>query len=252
MSRNVESSGNIDRSDLPLVCNADLDAPATTALDRLTRWATKALRAHVVLISLVDGHEHEIASVTSCTQEWISHSGEPKIVTRMSFSTITKTTALGSESFSRLVSPTGSRKNRPIASASARTTVPAHVPPEIGSSSSGSCALAEILSALKPSLSAERDDAADDRHAAAGDLCGTGRADGHGPRRDAAHHHAFEHRLAADGSVPDGDQGAVGQPLGHWRGRRHGVDYFSAWRLAARRLKRSTRPPVSTSFWRPV
>ncbi len=32
-----------------------------------------------------------------------------------------------------------------------------------------------------------------------------------------------------------------------------GRGYFlSSWRLAARRLKRSTRPPVSTSFWRPV
>jgi hypothetical protein len=28
--------------------------------------------------------------------------------------------------------------------------------------------------------------------------------------------------------------------------------YERAPRLAARRLKRSTRPPVSTSFWRPV
>ena len=34
------------------------------------------------------------------------------------------------------VSPTGTTKNRPIASASAATTVPTHMPLEIGSSSS--------------------------------------------------------------------------------------------------------------------
>lgn len=77
MSRNVESSGRIDTSGHPLARSADLDAHATAALDRLTRWAAKALRAPVALISLVDGHEHEIASCTSSTAEWISHGGEP-------------------------------------------------------------------------------------------------------------------------------------------------------------------------------
>ena len=74
---------------------------------------------------------------------------------------------LGSASLNRVVSPTGSRKNRPTANSSATTIVPAHVPPEIGSSSSGSCALAEMPSALKPMAQrlAERDDAADDRQA---------------------------------------------------------------------------------------
>lgn len=42
-----------------------LDAHATAALDRLTRWAAKALRAPTALISLVDGDRHEIASCTS-------------------------------------------------------------------------------------------------------------------------------------------------------------------------------------------
>ena len=50
----------------------------------------------------------------------------------------------------RLVRPTGTTKNRPTASRSATTTVPAHMPPEISCSSSGSCALAEMPSALKP------------------------------------------------------------------------------------------------------
>src|SRR6476661_9955089 len=53
-------------------------------------------------------------------------------------------------SLMRLVRPTGTTKNRPTASATATSTVPAHMPPEIGSSSSGSCALAEMFSALKP------------------------------------------------------------------------------------------------------
>ena len=67
----------------------------------------------------------------------------------------------------RLVSPTGTTKNRPTASASATTTVPNHMPPEISCSSSGSWALAEMPSALKPidQRLDERDDAADDRQA---------------------------------------------------------------------------------------
>ena len=50
------------------------------------------------------------------------------------------------------------------------------------------------------------------------------------------------------GVVALGDECPVGQALrgGHCR------SYERAPRLAARRLKRSTRPPVSTSFWRPV
>ena len=50
----------------------------------------------------------------------------------------------------RLVSSTGTAKNRPTASASAATIVSAQVPLPIGSSSSAACALALTSSALKP------------------------------------------------------------------------------------------------------
>ncbi len=54
----------------------------------------------------------------------------------------------------RLVSPTGTRKNRTMASTRATTIVPAHTPLEISSgsslSSSESCALADTSSARKP------------------------------------------------------------------------------------------------------
>src|SRR3954452_6146071 len=53
-------------------------------------------------------------------------------------------------SLKMLVRPTGTTKNRPMARASAATIVPAHMPLEISSSSSPSCALAEMPSALKP------------------------------------------------------------------------------------------------------
>ena len=124
---------------------------------------------------------------------------------------------------------------------------------------------------------AEGDDAADDRQAPEpvplrpGDErlgldldLALGGADGDGPDRDAAHHHALEHRLAADRRVAFGDQGAVGhaQRVPPVVGRRSGAacaepaggltGYFPALCLAARRWKRSTRPPVSTSFCLPV
>ena len=51
------------------------------------------------------------------------------------------------------VSPTGTTKNSPIASARAAMTVPTHMPLEIGSSSSPSWALAEMPSAEKPIFS---------------------------------------------------------------------------------------------------
>src|SRR4051812_6135724 len=51
------------------------------------------------------------------------------------------------------VSPTGTRKNSPMARASAKTTVPIQTPPEISRSSSGSWALALMLSARKPMAS---------------------------------------------------------------------------------------------------
>ena len=179
----------------------------------------------------------------------------------------------------RLVSPTGTTKNRPTASARATTTVPNHMPPEISFSSSGSWALAEMPSALKPMTSdstsattprtiGRRSSAVllEDRgerergdldlavgpalgvDAVLGDLLGQRLAHGHRPRRHATHHHALEHGLTPDGGVALGDECPVGQAL---RGG-HARSYERAPRLAARRLKRSTRPPVSTSFWRPV
>ena len=67
-----------------------------------------------------------------------------------------------------------------------------------------------------------------------------GHAHGDGVGVLAAHHHAFEHRLPAHVA-------GFGRTLapGH-----DGYCYFFA--LAARRWKRSTRPPVSTSFCLPV
>ncbi len=77
------------------------------------------------------------------------------------------------------------------------------------------------------------------------------------PRRHATHHHPLEDGLAAHRRVPLGDE-----PRGRQARvatRPHGqhplyVPEAAAARrpLAARRWKRSTRPPVSTSFWRPV
>ena len=48
------------------------------------------------------------------------------------------------------MSPTGTTKNRPIANTTETSTVPNQAPPEISCSSSGSCALAEMLSARRP------------------------------------------------------------------------------------------------------
>ena len=121
------------------------------------------------------------------------------------------------------------------------------MPLEIGSSSSGSWALAEMPSALKPifsdSASATTPRMIGQRkarwrfvHETSGnettsispsaaslgvqavlpDLLGQRLADRDGPRRDAAHHHALEHRLPADGRIPLRHQGAVWQAgLGH-------------------------------------
>ena len=50
----------------------------------------------------------------------------------------------------RLVRPTGATKNTPIANTSETSTVPNQAPLEISSSSPGSCALAEIVSARIP------------------------------------------------------------------------------------------------------
>jgi hypothetical protein len=79
----------------------------------------------------------------------------------------------------------------------------------------------------------------------AGDVLGGGLAHRHRPRRDPAHHHALEHGLPADRRIAARHQRAVGKP------RLLGCRHYRR-RFAARRWKRSTRPPVSTSFWRPV
>ena len=140
------------------------------------------------------------------------------------------------------VSPTGTTKNRPMASARAATTVPTHMPLEIGSSSSSSCSLAEMPSAVKPifsdSTSATTPRMIGQRStrwrfvhetsgndwtpispsASSGAALGRGLADRDGPRRDAAHHHALEHRLPADGRILLRHQGAVWQAgLRHMR-----------------------------------
>jgi len=59
------------------------------------------------------------------------------------------------------------------------------------------------------------------------------------PMRRPAHHHAFEHGLAAHVAL------LVARSLGHGA-----YDFFFC--LATRRWNRSTRPPVSTSFCLPV
>ena len=219
----------------------------------------------------------------------------------------------------RLVSPTGIRKNSTIARASASTTVPAHSALGISCcsspspSSGGSCALAETSSARKPiaseppsattprmigrrsnAVAAHRrvERVGRDRDLAERRLLGralSGRellggrlAHGDRPVGDAAHHHALEHRLAAERRVADGGQLAVDQfgagrrlrreprgaeasPRRRLRAARSATprpdappsaylgDRVCARRpLATRRWKRSTRPPVSISFCRPV
>ena len=120
-------------------------------------------------------------------------------------------------------------------------------------SSSGTCWFADHVSARYPSPSASPRPItpAQDRDLAvlvgpAGRLADVdldvtfGHAHGDGVGVLAAHHHAFEHRLPAHVA-------GFGRTLapGH-----DGYCYFFA--LAARRWKRSTRPPVSTSFCLPV
>ena len=156
------------------------------------------------------------------------------------------------------------------------TIVPTqHAARRSASSSSSSCALAEIAERLEADLQrlAERDDAADHRPAQ--------RAVAPAPRGRAGYGldsisppsgvrtataQVETPRIITPSSTawpPTGasrlrDQGAVGQAglVGHdrWIGRARGglQRYAAAARLAARRWKRSTRPPVSTSFCLPV
>ena len=207
-----------------------------------------------------------------------------KIAVRRTPSTSQKSSAEPSWSLIRLVSPTGMTKKRPTASSSEKAIVSPQTQPPI-SSALAVLVLLELgvgrdRQRLEADLQrlAEGDDAAQDRHppeavtlrpgldrlGADLDLA-VGTAHGDGPDRDAAHHHALQHRLAADRRVALGDQGAVGhaqriRPVaGRSRRRDCGeptsglTDYLPALAcLAARRWKRSTRPPVSTSFCLPV
>ena len=83
---------------------------------------------------------------------------------------------------------------------------------------------------------------------------GRGLADGDGPIGHAAHHHALQHGLAAEGGVAHGRQwllAHVAPAAVHLF--RPGLTQPAVVRalrrpLATRRWKRSTRPPVSTSF----
>ncbi len=66
MNRNVESHWSIGPPEGSQAArHPDLDAHATAALDRLTHWAAKALRAPAALVALVDGDHLDIASCTS-------------------------------------------------------------------------------------------------------------------------------------------------------------------------------------------
>ena len=94
----------------------------------------------------------------------------------------------------------------------------------------------------------ERDDAADDRPAQrpvalrprderlGADLdLAVGLADRDRPGRDAAHHHALEHRLAADRRVPGADGQAVGHSHRVDRGPLRSVDAQGRVRVSDRR-----------------
>jgi hypothetical protein len=211
---------------------------------------------------------------------------------RIAFSTITKTIELGSESLNRLVTPTGRRKNRPTASRSAKTTVPIQVPRPISSSSpcspGGSWALAEMLSARKPMLidshSAKtprmtgrriqrclrRMDSSGKERTSISPL-----APSRGSRRPSsccsgvglrtATAHVEIPRIITPSRTAWPPTGASRCAIRAPSGSRvssaaarvssvaaTAVGAYRCLRLAARRWKRSTRPPVSTSFWRPV
>ena len=98
----------------------------------------------------------------------------------------------------RLVRPTGTTKNSPIANTTETTTVPTQAPPEISCSASGSCALAEMPSASQPDPQRldQRDHAADHRQAV------DRRRRDHGLQRETA-----DRDLAQRRSLPSGSGG---------------------------------------------
>ena len=152
-----------------------------------------------------------------------------KIAVRRTPSTSQKSRAEPSWSLIRLVSPTGMTKKRPTASSQREGDRQAPDP-------AADLFLLALLVLLELGVGGDRqrleadlhrlaegDDAADDRQAPEpvalrpGDErlgldldLALGVADRDGPDRDAAHHHALQHRLAADRRVALGDQGAVG------------------------------------------
>ena len=126
---------------------------------------------------------------------------------------------------------TGMTKKRPTASRSEKMIVRPQVKPPIscGSSSSASCALAEIARARKPIFSDSarattpritgsrrirlrlaQETIGSDRDL---DLALGGPA-GNRPDGDPPHHHALENRLAPDGRVADRDRPAIGHAFG--------------------------------------
>ncbi|MDQ3676838.1 MAG: sensor domain-containing diguanylate cyclase [Actinomycetota bacterium] len=77
MTRNMESHRSIGPTESSEPAHhPDLDAHATAALDRLTRWAAKALRAPAALICLVDGDRQEVASCTRHDEPFSSNDGQ--------------------------------------------------------------------------------------------------------------------------------------------------------------------------------
>ena len=73
-----------------------------------------------------------------------------KIAVRSTPSTAQNATEEPSWCLIRLVTPTGTTKNSPIANTAATATVPIQAPPDISCSSPGSWALAEMPSARMP------------------------------------------------------------------------------------------------------
>ena len=150
-----------------------------------------------------------------------------KIAVRTTPSTSQKRTAEPSWSLIRLVSADRDDEEEPDREDQRERDgqPPGEAADRLGSSSSSICAFAENASARKPIFS----DSArattprthrqpqhpvplrpgDDRLGGDLDLA-LGRADGGGPGRDAAHHHALEDRLTADRRVAGGDRLAVG------------------------------------------
>ena len=164
---------------------------------------------------------------------------------------------LSSPAPERFVIAAGSRKNRPIDSASAKTIVPVHAFEEISSSSSPSCALAEMPSALKPMAS-------DSNSATTPRITGRRRTrcflstetsgndwtsiSSSGVRTATAHVETPRIITPSRTAWPPIGASFAAKVRSRSSLMKGGFGYLLGWRLAARRLNRSTRPPVSTSF----